>query len=64
MGRTSASHSACWTGMVQGRRTASEQGELATYKPSVVQVTEAALGNSLGMYDELTSLSKIYDDSD
>lgn len=29
MGRTSAIQGACWTGMVQGRRTASEQGELA-----------------------------------
>ncbi len=50
--------------MIQGRRTASEQGELAIYKPTAVQVTETALGNSLGMYDELTSLSRIYDDSD
>ena len=50
--------------MFQGRRTASEQGELATYKPTAVQVTETALGNSLGMYDELTSLNRIYDDSD
>ncbi len=54
--------------MIQGRTTANEPGELATYKgtykPTAVQVTETALGNSLGMYDELTSLSRIYHDSD
>lgn len=31
---------------------------------TAVQVTETALGNSLDMYDELTSLSRIYHDSD
>lgn len=45
--------------MFQGRRTASEQGELAAYKPTAVQGTEIALGNSLVMYDELASLSRI-----
>lgn len=40
------------------------QGELAIYKPTAVQVTKTALGNSLGIYGELASLSRIYHDSD